>query len=161
MVKNTVVRETIKVVDELNRMTLKKKGLKLKKSKRKHIILFTIQDGNSRSLEGIKKIKPTTTHIKLGDKEFVFDIEKDIYTTGLKSYYLIDLNKGQLHLDLNDTYKFNPKSLKKIVRDQIIAQSLTRFTNQQNKINFFVGIFFSIFGGLIGYLICLYSMGVV
>lgn len=161
MVKNTVVKEVVKVVDEVSRMSFKKKGLKLKKSKRKYIILITIKDGNSRTLKGIKKIKADITHLKLGDKEFLFDIEKDIYTTGLKSYYLIDLNKGQLHLDLGDTYKFNPKSLKKLVRDQVIAQSITRFTNQQNKVNFFVAVFFSIFGGLIGYLICLYSMGVV
>jgi hypothetical protein len=154
------IETTEKVMQELSRVDFKKKGFKLKKSKKQHFLLVTIQDGASRNLEGIKKIKSNTTHLKIGENEFLFDITKDIYTQGLKSYYLLDLNKGQLHLDLDDTFKFNPKGLKKLIREQAITQTLSRMTNQQTKINFFVGVFFAIFGGLIGYLIALYSSGV-
>jgi hypothetical protein len=154
------IETTENVIQELSRIDFKKKGFKLKKSKKQHLLLITIQDGASRNLEGIKKIKAETTHIKIGDDEYLFDITKDIYTQGLKSFYLLDMNKGQLHLDLGDTYKFNPKGLKKLIREQAITQTLSRMTNQQTKINFFVGIFFALFGGLIGYLIALYSSGV-
>lgn len=155
------IKETVEKSSEvISRVDLRRKGIKLKKSGKKRYALLTLNDGTGRTLEGIKKIKPNTTHIMVKDKEFLFDITKSIYSSKLKVYYLIDINLGQLHLDTIDTQKFNPRNLKKLIREQAIAQTLTRQTTQQAKLNFMVAVFFMIFGGLVGYLVALYSSGV-
>ncbi len=151
-----------KVVDDLTKVQFQKANFKLRKSKKKYVVMYTIQDGNSRTIESVKRVKADTTHISVGkNKVFPFDISKDIYTQKGKSYYVVDLNKGQLHLDLDDTYKFNPIFLKKLVKDEIISQSFTRMTNQQTKMNIYIGLFFAIFGGLIGYIVGLISLGAI
>lgn len=155
---NTVVKDTVEI---FKKAEFQEKGWKFKKNKKKYIVLLTIDDGNSRTIEGVKNVKATTNKIDIGDKLFPIDMSKDIYTIKNKAYYIMDMNKGQLHLDLDDTYKFNPKFLKKIVKEQIIAQTITRFTGQQVKTNMYVAFFFAIFGGLIGYIIALFSLGVI
>jgi hypothetical protein len=157
-----IVSETKKVVEDLSKVQFSQSKFKLKKSKKKHIILYTIQDGNSRTIESVKQVSAYTTHLSISKEEEVpFDIEKEIFTHRNKSYYIVDLNKGQIHLDLDDTYKFNKRFLKKLVKDEIISQSFTRFTGQQTKMNLYIGLFFAIFGGFVGYLVALISLGVV
>jgi hypothetical protein len=154
--------EAKKVVDDLSKVQFSETKFKLKKSKKKHIVLYTIQDGNSRSIESVKRIDASTTHLSISKEEEVpFDISKDIFTHKNKAYYIVDLNRGQIHLDLDDTYKFNKRFLKKLVKDEIISQSFTRFTGQQTKMNLYIGLFFAIFGALIGYIIALLSLGVI
>lgn len=149
-------------VEDLTKVQFSETEFKLKKSKKKYIVLYTIQDGSSRSIESVKRVQASTTTIKVGrEKEFVFDISKDIFTRRNKAYYIVDLNKGQVHLDLGDTYKFNSKLLKKLVRDEIITQSLSRMSGQQAKTSIYLAIFTSVFGGLIGYIIALYSLGAI
>lgn len=155
---NTVIKQTTEI---LNKSEFQEKGWKFKKNKKKYIVLLSIDDGNSRTIEGVKVVKATTNVITIGESSYPIDLTKDIYTMKMKSYYLIDMNKGQLHLDLDDTYKFDPKFLKRIIKGQIMAQCITRFTGQQAKTNLYVGVFFAIFGGLIGYLVALFSTGVI
>ena len=160
MVKKSALKIPNKVVSDLNKFNFSNKDNRIKKSKKKYIILLCVKDGSSRSIVGVKRVKPDTNSISVNkDNEFAFSIEHHLYTNGLKSYFLFDINEGQIHLDEKDRLKFNPILLKKIVRGQIIAQSLTRMTNQQAKMNIYIGFFFAIFGGLIGYLISLYTTG--
>lgn len=132
-----------------------------KKSKTKYIALITSNDGATTTILKTKRIQPNITHFLYKDREMVFDINKHLFKTKTKTYYLFDANDGQLHLDLGDSYKFDQKFLKKIVREKIIAQSFTRFTGTQARNSMIMGIFLMIFGGLIGYLIALITLGVI
>jgi hypothetical protein len=150
-----------KIVDDLSKTAFKKRETIPRKSSQRYYILITVNDGSGRRLMGIRKIKPEATHFKIGENEYPFDISKEVYTIKLKTYFLVDIQAGQLHLDLGDTYKFNPKLLKKLIRNLIIAQTITRWTNQQNRMNIILLIGGVLFGGVMGWLLSLYFNGVI
>lgn len=152
-----VKKEVEKVIETLNKSDLRAKGIKLKKSKEKYIILFTV----NKVLEGIKIISPDTTHFQVGDDIYPIDIEKFIYKDKFRTYFMFDVLEGQRHIDYGDSFKFNQKLLKKIIKEQIIAQSFNRFTGQQVKMSIYLAVFVGLFGGLIGYIIALVSTGVI
>lgn len=155
--KEGIEKAINQVGEVLNRTDLKAKGIKLQKSKEKYVILYTV----NKVLEGVKVIKPDTNYLEIGEGGFVIDTSKYIYKDKFRTYFLLDATDGQQHIDLGDKFKFNPKFLKKIVREQIIAQSFTRFTGQQAKMSLYLAIFVGLFGGLIGYIIGLISAGVI
>lgn len=140
-----------KEVDELKKNEFKNNDKRLRVKKIKYIVHITIKDGNSRTLIGIKKIKPTTTHIKVDDNEFLLDINNPYIRKPFERYYLFDVNVGQLAIKDKKKPEINPELAKQIIRNHIISQSLTTLTNKQQKMQIYVAVFFAVFGGIIGW----------
>lgn len=122
------------------------------KKRKKYIAIFLLKEQNTYTVIKHKKFKPTITEIKVSkDKTKTINVSIPIYSKGLKLYYFIDIDKGQLFFDKKKDIISN-EILDLIISKSIIRQLTMNLSDTAFKMNLmyiFIGL---IIGGLIGWI---------
>jgi len=162
--KSTAVKKekSIKKKPQQRKPQIKYKPAKITlKNRKKYIAVFLIREQNSYSVLKSKKFNPEakTIRFKKGSSHQI-DASNPTYSRGLKMFYFIDINEGQLTFNGEEREnEINPELLDMIIEQNIIRQITSNFGEKMfggQIINLIVAL---LFGVTIGFLIAGFVFG--
>lgn len=71
--------------------------------KKKYILVFLLKEQNTYELRKKKRFNPTNNRIKYKKRLHIIDISKPTFTRKQKLFYFIDIDKGQLYFNDDDS----------------------------------------------------------
>ena len=125
--------------------------------RKKYIALLLVKEQESYSRIRAKRINPTKKEVSFRGKTYEVDMGKYLYSRGLKQYYFIDIEAGQLFFSENPKNLKNPmmhpEILDLVVVRKFFAQVTSNLQGQNFKLNLGIIIIGLIMGGLLGFVI--------
>lgn len=143
------MKEEKEVVKEVRKRKLVLRGV------RKYVVVFLLKEHGTYSLLGKRRVRPTDKIVRFRKGfSYKLDLTYPTYLGGLKLYFFIDVNEGQLFFEGEQGVGIvKPELLDAIMKGSIISQ-LTQSLNEKisltNLMNIGLGL---AVGGLIGYII--------
>lgn len=120
--------------------------------KKKYFAVFLTKEQNSYSVLAIKKFSPLNLTLKYQNEPHIIDISKYTYSKGIKLFYCIEFNKGQIFFK-NGKNTSNLANMVDIVNSKKIITQIISGVAEKPKIFTFINLILILFGCLLGYII--------
>ncbi len=123
-------------------------------AKKKYLVVFTVKEQEVHTVISRKKVRPTDKTVRFRKKTFPIDMNFPTYQRGLRLFFFVDINDGQVLL--NETSKesiINPEMIDAIMSQKIVSQLTTNLSGNAMKMSILAIIMGALIGTPIGIII--------
>lgn len=119
--------------------------------RKKYIAVFLIKEQLTYTILSVKRFIPSESTVRFKDKTFVITINKPTYSKGMKLFYFVDIEVGQLNFDNTKKSNINPKAIDMILSQKIITELTNNLSGsfKMNLYNIIIGLLIGALGGFI------------
>lgn len=130
-----------------------KRKISLSKKRVKYYVIFVNKSADAFEFLGKKRVHPDVNIIRYKiDNSHLIDISKPTYRNGLKKYYFIDINEGQLFY-ISTVVKYDKALLDKMFKQGFFRVLTSSLMDKSIADSWIMRIVFLAFGVAIGFII--------
>jgi hypothetical protein len=144
------------------------------KKRKKYYAIFCVKQHGVFRREGKKRVSPSNPIVRRKKKSFIVNFGFPTYSRGLKDFYFIDIDFGQIIAKNTNIKKvlnakaqvlfkgdkdkplLNPKMLDLLISQRIVKQLTSNLSDTAWKMNMITLVLGLIIGGLSGYILAGY-----
>jgi len=119
---------------------------------KKYVAVFLIKEQQSYSVVFKIRFNPTNKILSYKKRSYPIKIDFPTYIIGLKLYYFIEINRGQIIFDKTKDPTMDPKLLDMLISQEIISQLTDNLSGNAFKMslyNILIGVVMGALGGYI------------
>lgn len=119
--------------------------------RKKYVVIFLIKENDSYSVLSRKRFMPSKSKVRYGKgKSHIIDTSKPTYIKGLRLFYFVEINKGQIGFN-NPSGNISPEVIDMVMSQSIVKQLTANLAGMKfNFMNIITGL---AVGGLVGYIL--------